>query len=104
MPKIVLNDLNLRSLKPPPKGQIDYWDSSFREGAFAVRISQGGAKTFVLKLDNARRAIGRYPVITLSEARTEAKKILAERTLGRVRPGSISFAAERAPTKTSNSV
>jgi integrase len=95
VPKIVLNDLNLRSLKPPPKGQIDYWDSSFREGAFALRISQGGAKTFVLKLDNARRAIGRYPVITLSEARTEAKKILAERTLGRVRPGSISFATAK---------
>lgn len=95
MPKIALTDLNLRSLKAPERGQIDYWDSSFREGGFAVRLSQGGAKTFVLKLDNARRAIGRYPVLTLSEARTEAKRILAERTLGRVRPGSITFAAAK---------
>jgi hypothetical protein len=95
VPKIALTDLNLRSLKAPAKGQIDYWDSSFREGAFAVRMSQGGAKTFVLKIDNARRAIGRYPLLTLSEARTEAKRILAERTLGRVRPGSISFVAAK---------
>jgi integrase len=52
-------------------------------------VSQGGTKTFVLKLHNSRRAIGRYPTVSLSEARTEAKRTLAEKTLGRVRPLSI---------------
>jgi integrase len=95
VPKIALTDLNLRSLKAPEKGQIDYWDSSFREGAFAIRLSQGGTKTFVLKLDNTRRAIGRYPLLTLSQARIEAKRLLAERTLGKIRPQSITFTAAK---------
>jgi hypothetical protein len=95
VPKINLNDLNLRSLKAPEKGQIDYWDSSFREGAFAIRLSQGGTKTFVLKIDNTRRAIGRYPLLTLSQARIEAKRLLAERTLGKIRPQSITFTAAK---------
>jgi integrase len=43
----------------------------------------------VLKLNNSRRAIGRYPILTLSEARAEAKRMLAEKTLGKVRPLSI---------------
>jgi integrase len=91
VPKLALNDLSLRSLKPPEAGTLDYWDTSFREGLFGCRVSQGGAKTFVLKLDNSRRKIGRYPTISLSQARTEAKRLLAERTLGRVRPQSVTF-------------
>jgi integrase len=35
--------------------------------------------------------IGRYGVLSLSEARTEAKRLLAEFTLGRVRPQSLTF-------------
>lgn len=93
MPKIALNDLKLRSLPSPEKGQRDYWDASLP--GFGVRISQGGSKTFVLNIDNARRTLGRYGILTLSEARTEAKRILAERTLGRVRPQTISFVRAR---------
>jgi Arm DNA-binding domain len=89
MPKIALSDTGLRSLKAPAKGTADYWDKSLP--SFGVRISQGGTKTFVLNLDKARRKIGRFPVLSLADARTEAKRILAERTLGRVRPQSISF-------------
>ena len=36
-------------------------------------------------------SLGRYPIISLSEARTEAKRLLAEKTLGRLRPHSTAF-------------
>src|SRR5664280_1867945 len=82
MPKIALNDAALRSLPTPDVGQLDYWDTGLI--SFGVRVSQGGSKTFILNISNSRRAIGRYPVISLSEARGEAKRILAEKTLGKL--------------------
>lgn len=89
MPKISLNDASVRNFQPPSKGSEDHWDDKLP--GFGVRVSQGGSKTFVLKLDNSRRAIGRYPIISLSEARIEAKRMLAERTLGKHRPQNISY-------------
>jgi integrase len=63
---------------------------------FGIRVSQGGAKTFVALLGSGNRhTIGRYPVISLSEARTEAKRILAEHTLGKHRPQSLTWDAGR---------
>ena len=91
VPKIALSDAGLRSLQAPAMGTVDYWDSSFKAGLFGARISQGGAISFILKIDNSRRKIGRYPTISLAQARTEAKNLLAERTLGRIRPQSITF-------------
>ena len=93
MPKLALNDLKLRSISPQEKGQQDYWDTSLP--GFGVRVSQGGSKTFMLNIDNARRSIGRFGIITLSEARGEAKRILAERTLGRVRPQAMTYPQAR---------
>jgi integrase len=91
VPKIDLSDAGLRSFKAPLKGTVDYWDTKLP--GFGCRVSQGGAKSFILKLHNSRRAIGRYPLISLSEARVEAKRLLAEKTLGKVRPQSKSFPA-----------
>lgn len=93
MPKLALSDLKLRSLPTPEKGQKDYWDASLP--GFGIRISQGGSKTFILNIDNARRTIGRFGILSLAEARGEAKRILAERTLGRVRPQFITFQQAR---------
>jgi hypothetical protein len=89
MPKVRLEDVSLRSLPIPAKGQSDFWCD--RLPGFGVRVSQGGTKTFVLNLHKVRRTIGRYPIISLSEARTEAKRMLAEKTLGKIRPQSISY-------------
>src|ERR1035437_3424161 len=91
MPKISLNDAALRSLPTPEAGQLVYWDSGLT--SFGVRVSQGGSKTFILNISNSRRAIGRYPVISLSEARGEAKRILAEKDPWQTPP-----AAARIPT------
>jgi integrase len=54
-------------------------------------VSQGGTKTFLLKHQNSFITLGRFGVLTLSEARTEAKRLLAEFTLGKVRPQSITY-------------
>lgn len=89
MPKISLSDAVLRSLPAPEAGQLDYWDSVLT--SFGVRVSQGGSKTFILNVSNSRRTIGRYPVLSLAEARTEAKRMLAEKTLGKLRPQPLSF-------------
>ena len=89
MPKIAFSDVKLRSLPLPEKGQTDYWDTTL--ASFGLRVSQGGAKTFVLNMHNRRHTIGRYPVISLSEARTEAKRLLAEKTLGKTRLEAITF-------------
>ena len=70
---------------------MDYWDKKLP--GFGCRVSRGGAKSFILKLHNSRKALGRYPLISLSKARTEAKRLLAEKTLGRLRPQSVAFPA-----------
>jgi hypothetical protein len=80
VPKLALNDLRIMSLKAPEQGQCDVWDAGFKGGSFGVRISQGGAKTFILKHGNRRHTIGRYPILKLAEARTEARRMLAEFT------------------------
>lgn len=90
MPKVNLSDALVRSLPSPEAGQLDYWDATL--GTFGLRISQGGSKTFIIKVGNSRRTIGRYPILSLSEARTEAKRMLAEKTLGKLRPQSLTYA------------
>lgn len=60
------------------------WDSSLK--GFGLRVGKS-SRTFIVLIGSGRRqSIGRYPHISLSEARTEAKRILAEKTLGKVRP------------------
>ncbi|MEY9230976.1 integrase [Bradyrhizobium japonicum] len=90
MAKMSFSDVGLRSLTPPAKGQVSYWDDKLP--SFGFRVSQGGTKTFVLNRKNSLITIGRFPTISLSQARTEAKRLLAEFTLGRVRPQSITYA------------
>ena len=91
MPVVALTDLSIRSLKPPAKGQRLYRDKSIR--GFGCRVSQGGTKTFVVVAGANRQfvTVGRYPTLSLGDARKEARRLLAERTLGKVRPTLVSF-------------
>ena len=83
-----LTDVSIRAFKPPQTGQVTHWDRPI-----GVRVSQGGSKTFIVMVGSGRRqTIGRYPDISLSQARTEAKRILAERTLGRFQPHTVTWA------------
>jgi integrase len=76
-----LSDNAVRNLRPPKQGTVTLWDALT---GFGVRCSSGGAKSFIVLVGSGqRRAIGRYPIISLAEARSEAKRILAEKTLGK---------------------
>jgi integrase len=86
-----LTDIVLRNLAVPAQGQKTYQDDSLP--GFGVRVSPGGTKTFVVVYgySRERRSIGRYPVISLADARVEAKRMFAEVTLGQHRPKRIPF-------------
>ena len=92
-PMVNLTELGIKALKPPERGQKDYFDDDL--AGFGIRVSQGGARSFFLfvggKHNRQRRSLGKWGIITLSQARNEAKRILAEHTLGKVRPQSITY-------------
>jgi integrase len=82
---VKLTDMTLQKLPIPERGQKLHSDDSLP--GFAVRVSQGGTKTFLAIVGKERRfiTIGRYGIVTLSQARERAKNILAEHQLGIVR-------------------
>jgi integrase len=83
--RATLTDITIKALKPPAQGQITVWDAALSN--FGVRVSQGGSKTFIVLVGSGRRrAIGRYPLVTLSQARAAAKRMLAERALSHAAP------------------
>jgi hypothetical protein len=81
-----LTDITVRTLPTPPSGAKIHHDDSLT--GFGVRVTSTGVKSFVLTygVNRDRITIGRYSIIGLAEARAEAKRILAEQTLGKHRP------------------
>ena len=90
-----LTDLSIRALPTPKKGAVIVSDDLIP--GFGVRVSEGGTKSFVLThgVRRQRETIGRFGVVTLQEARTEARQRLAQYTLGRNNPLSISWDTAR---------
>jgi hypothetical protein len=86
-----LTDMAIRALPLPAKGQKTYFDGTLP--AFGCRVSQGGTRAFVLQHGADRQVItlGRYPTVSLADARAEARRVLAERMLGRYRPQAIAW-------------
>jgi len=86
-----LTDPLIQALKAPKKGVAVYSDDALT--GFGVRVSQAGTKSFVLTHGprRQRETIGRVGVVTLTEARNEAKRRLAEYTLGKEKPRSITW-------------
>ncbi|MEM9781026.1 MAG: tyrosine-type recombinase/integrase [Pseudomonadota bacterium] len=76
-----LTDLQIRKLRPPERGQRTHYDEALR--GFGVRVSQGGSKSFVVMFgrDRRLRTIGRYPEMSLADARIEAKRVQADMAL-----------------------
>jgi integrase len=86
---VAFSDTALRAIPLLEKGQKTIWDPSLP--CFGIRVSRA-SKTFVLKHRNRWITLGRFPApLTLSMARSEAKRQLAELTLGKVRPHSITY-------------
>ncbi len=84
--------LALNKLPTPNRGQCDFWDRSLR--CFGVRCSQGGSKTYILKLHNTRVVLGRVGIITLKQAREEARRRLALKYLPHLNTVSVKDAAQ----------
>ena len=76
MPRINLTDRTVSGLHPLINGQVDYYD--VKNPRFGVRISYNGTRTwFVFDIDpqtgkRRRITLGRYPEMTLAEARSAA--------------------------------
>ncbi len=90
MPKIRLTELSIKGAKPLAT-QYTLWDSTLPN--FGLRVSPGGTKNFTLMVGARRERIslGRFPIISLAEARAKAKALMAERTLGQHQAKSIRF-------------
>jgi integrase len=88
---MLLTDISVRALKPTDR-QRTYFDDSI--GGFGLRVSPGGTKTFVLihGRSRTRTTLGRLGIISLADARTAAKRILAQKTLGQHQPKTKKFA------------
>jgi len=101
MTRVPLTDLAIRKLAPPPFGSIELWDGKLP--GFGVRVSAGGARSFVLLYRTAGRSrrltLGRYPTLSLLTARRKAQKALAQLADGvdpaRQRDPGTSYAFER---------
>lgn len=88
-----LTDLTIRAFQPPEKGAVIHYDDAIT--GFGVRVSEGGTKSYVLTYGTRRQrqTIGRVNVISLKDARKEAKTILASYTLGKPAPGVVSWSS-----------
>jgi len=101
MPSIQLTDAAVKRLKTPAEGRVEYWDT--RTPGFGLRISSTGVRSWVMILRilkdgrwiQQRLSFGRYPGVTLAEARAKAveAKGQAERFED---PGAEARAAKRA--------
>ena len=75
-----LTDLKIRKLRSEPNRRVEIWDA--RVPAFGIRVSPSGNRSFVLlyrhKGRSRRMTIGRYPVVSLYEARNRAIEALGQ--------------------------
>ncbi len=79
MPKVHLTHRIIDTLTAG-KWMTDYWDEQLP--GFGVRVSQSGRKTFIVRYQGAngskrRLTLGMYPVMSLAEARDQARAKLA---------------------------
>jgi integrase len=80
----VLTEASIRAAK---SGTL--WDGSLR--GFGVRVGKNRKTFIVLVASGRRKAIGTWPLLSLASARAEAKRLLAEKTLGKIRPAHTAF-------------
>jgi hypothetical protein len=75
-----LTDLMLRKLNPEGQARTEIWDG--RIPGFGVRVSGTGTKTFILMYRHRGRtrrlSLGRYPYLSLMQAREKATLALRE--------------------------
>jgi integrase len=77
--KLRLTDIAVKKISNPDMGQVTYWDET--TPGFGLRCSSK-SKSFVVMYGDKRRlkTLGRYPAMSLSDARTEAKRFFVQYT------------------------
>ena len=80
----ILTDLMLRKLTAGGLDRLEVWDE--RVPGFGVRVSKAGTKTFVLTYRHRGRSrrltLGRYPALSLADARDKAIDALRQVAVG----------------------
>ncbi len=78
---------SLEAIKPSTSGRIEYWDEDLK--GLGIRVAPSGRKTWVLMYrvrgdKRLRRAtLGTYPILTLADARDQARSDLSAAAKGR---------------------
>lgn len=84
MPRRKLTAISVEKLRPPSTGRVEHFDTVLP--GFAVRISASGVKSWVVfyrhQGHQTRMTLGRYPVLSLAEAREEARRALQQVAAG----------------------
>jgi integrase len=80
----VLTEPQIRAAKP---GIL--WDGSLK--GFGLRVGKNRKTFIVLVASGRRKAIGVWPLVSLRDARTAARKLLAQKTLGHTHPTHTAF-------------
>lgn len=82
MPRTRLTDTAVKALRPPASGQVTHWDVTLP--GFGLRIATGGSRAWIIQYRRGGRrgrvqrlTLGRYPLMSLADARTKAKEALA---------------------------
>lgn len=75
-----LTDLAVKKLPLSPKGQVTYWDELTPN--FGIRCS-ARSKSYIVLLGEKRqrKTLGRYPDLSLSEARKQARQLISDHAL-----------------------
>jgi integrase len=89
MARKAFTDRGIASLPIPKTGQADHYDA--RTPGLGIRISYGGSRTWFLKYltpDNRqrRKKLGRYPEMSLADARTAALDFKHELVIEKIDP------------------
>lgn len=84
---LIFQDAVLRGLRPPERGQVDYTD--VHTPGLTLRVGKR-TKTFMYvrwsRGNRQRITIGQFPAVSLGQAREEARKLAAQKTLGLLAP------------------
>jgi integrase len=86
MARVLLTDIAVRTARPVPGKQITLWDRSLP--SFGLRVGERvKAWTVMVGKDRHRITIGRYPAVSLQEARAEARRLILASMVARQQQG-----------------
>lgn len=88
MPTLRLTDAAIKKLKRPESGRVEYWDTHTR--GFGLRCSESGVRSWVLitrslkvgQWKQQRVTLGKYPAVSLAQARRRAEEAKARAEQG----------------------